>query len=287
MPVPDVRLVKHLLLCLGLILASACTRLDLAYRNVDWLVPWSLRDYADLDKAQKGRLDASVKRHLAWHCAHQLPAYVDWLGRARDLSQSTKVDPTQVAAQLREMREAVQAVAVRITPDAIELARSLSDDQVAQIGVRLDEDRRKWQEDYLDPPVQEQIEARAKRMQKRLQGWFGRLTPEQRQRVLAWSTELGAQNSLWLGNRENWQKHLREALARRADADFPAQLTELLQNREQFWSEAYQASFEHSLQAFASLLADLLNTAEPEQREHLRQRLDELRQRFADMPCTA
>lgn len=285
MPVLDVRLARRLLACLALVLIAGCTRLDLAYRNVDWLVPWSLRDYVTLDKAQKARLDAGLKAHLAWHCRTQLPAYAQWIDRARALVDARPVKPDQVASQLLEMKNAVHQVAVRITPDAIELARSLSDEQVAQVNTRLDEDKAKWKEDYLDPPLQEQVEDRAKRMQQRLQGWFGRLNAAQRARILAWSNELGGQNALWLGNRENWQTHFRAALANRGADDFPATLTALIQQREQFWSEAYHTSFDHSLNAFSRLLADLLNDAEPAQRERVRQRLDELHQRFAEMPC--
>ncbi|GEM_PF-169765 len=284
MPVLNVRLATCLLITLVLLL-NACTRLDLAYRSVDWLVPWTLRDYVSLDKAQKSRLDAALKRHMTWHCRTQLPTYVEWIARARALTETLPVKPEQVARQLLDMKEAVHPVAVRITPDAIELARSLSDEQVAQIFKRLDEDKANWQEDYLDPPLQEQIEDRARRMQQRLQGWFGRLDAAQRARVLAWSKELGGQNALWLGNRENWQNHFRAALAKRGEADFPQRMTDLLQHRERFWSDAYRASFDQALNAFSRLLADLLNDAKPAQRERVRQRLEDLRQRFADMSC--
>ena len=37
------------LLILTLLLGS-CSRIDLAYRNLDWLIPWKLGDYVALDK---------------------------------------------------------------------------------------------------------------------------------------------------------------------------------------------------------------------------------------------
>ena len=44
-----------LLLCLSLLI-SACSRAGLAYRNLDWLVPWRLNDYLNLDSQQQAWL---------------------------------------------------------------------------------------------------------------------------------------------------------------------------------------------------------------------------------------
>ena len=45
---------KPLLLLLALaLLLGACSRVDLAYRNLDWLIPWKLDDYLALDEQQR------------------------------------------------------------------------------------------------------------------------------------------------------------------------------------------------------------------------------------------
>lgn len=68
------------LLVLSTLLLVGCNRMDLAYRNLDVLVPWSLSDYLSMNRQQKGWLDERLKAHLAWHCRTQLPGYLTWLG---------------------------------------------------------------------------------------------------------------------------------------------------------------------------------------------------------------
>lgn len=89
------RLLKVLSICLGFaLMLGACSRIDLAYRNLDRLVPWSLGDYLDMNREQKTLLDDRLKQHLAWHCQTQLPGYLDWLDRLRTMWPITK-SPTR------------------------------------------------------------------------------------------------------------------------------------------------------------------------------------------------
>ena len=59
------RLSKALLVAIGCALAlAACSRIDLAYRNLDRLVPWSLGDYLAMNSEQKAMLDDRDTRPL-------------------------------------------------------------------------------------------------------------------------------------------------------------------------------------------------------------------------------
>ena len=49
---------RWLCLLLALLMLAACSRLELAYRNLDRLIPWRLDDYLSLDRAQRDWLDA-------------------------------------------------------------------------------------------------------------------------------------------------------------------------------------------------------------------------------------
>ena len=64
----------------------------------------------------------------------------------------------------------------------------------------LAKDLRKRQDEYLKPPLAQQIKERAERMNKRLDAWIGPLSTSQQNRVTAWSIALGEQNQEWIGN---------------------------------------------------------------------------------------
>lgn len=110
------RLPKALLIAIGFALAlAACSRIDLAYRNLDRLVPWSLSDYLDMNREQRALLDDRLREHLAWHCKTQLPGYLDWLDRLRDMVADDQVTDQALQQSTREVREAIGRVAEEIT----------------------------------------------------------------------------------------------------------------------------------------------------------------------------
>ena len=53
-----------LLIVSAALLTVACNRIDLAYRNLDVLVPWSLNDYLSMNRQQKTGLSQQLKQQL-------------------------------------------------------------------------------------------------------------------------------------------------------------------------------------------------------------------------------
>lgn len=277
---------KPLLLLLALaLLLGACSRVDLAYRNLDWLIPWKLDDYLALDEQQRAWLKPQVQQHLAWHCRVELPRYLDWLEANQALLDAP--DSEALAAQLQAFDQALQRIAVEITPSSVQLLRGLSPRQVEQLFEALDEQNAKLREEFVEPPLRQQIAQRAERMSQRLQPWFGNLSATQSARVEAWAASLGAQNRVWLDNRLAWQQALRETLEVRRGEAFEARMRALLQQRERFHTQAYQASYATSRRALVELFADLLAQADEPQLSRLRQRLNGLHADLAKQQCQA
>ncbi|WP_060510370.1 DUF6279 family lipoprotein [Pseudomonas sp. NBRC 111124] len=281
-----VRLSKALLIVIACAMAlTACSRIDLAYRNLDRLVPWSLGDYLAMNREQKALLDERLKKHLAWHCQTQLPSYLDWLDRVRDMVAKDQVTDQALQQRTVEARQAIGRVAEEITPSATELLRGMSDKQVAQMRDALRNDISERQKEYVDTPLAKQIARRSERMEKRLNNWFGELNAAQHQRVQAWSQALGDQNRQWIANRQHWQQQLMLAMDQRNDASFEPRLATLLQHKESLWTPEYRAAFENTEQQARSLLIDLLHLSTPVQRQYLQERLTKVRTDFSEMKC--
>ncbi|KAF1309246.1 Hypothetical protein BLX42_20425 [Pseudomonas sp. SG-MS2] len=280
------RLSKALIIATAFALALvACSRIDLAYRNLDRLVPWSLDDYLAMNRDQRSLLDERLKQHLAWHCTTELPGYLDWLDRVRSMVAEGQVTDQALQQRMNEARQAIGRVAEAITPSAAELLRGMSDAQVAQLGEALREDISERQEKYVDTPLPKQVARRAERMEKRLTPWFGELTAAQRQRVQTWAQALGDQNRQWIANRAHWQQQLMMAMNQRSDESFEPRLAQLLQRKESLWTAQYRAAFENSEQQTRSLLIDLLQQSSPAQRQYLQGRLAKVRTDFSELKC--
>ncbi|MGO4798342.1 DUF6279 family lipoprotein [Pseudomonas sp. W22_MBD1_FP4] len=272
------------LLTLSLALAG-CNRVGLAYRNLDVIIPWTLNDYLDMNAGQKSWFNDKLKEHLAWHCTTQLPGYLDWLDRLQQMVDENQVTDAALKTRTAEAEQAIADVAREITPSAIELLQGLNDQQVKEMNDALAKDLRKRQDDYLKPPLTQQIKDRAERMNKRLDTWMGPLSASQQNRVTAWSVALGEQNQEWIGNRAHWQAQFIEAVQQRHSAEFPQKMQQLLVDRESLWTPQYRAAYAQTEAAARSLIVDVMAESTPQQRLKLTQKIDGVRSDFKALKC--
>lgn len=272
------------LLALSVLLAG-CNRVGLAYRNLDVIIPWTLNDYLDMNAGQKSWFNDTLKDHLAWHCTTQLPGYLDWLDRLQQMVDNHQVSDAALQTRTLEAKQAIADVARQITPSAIQLLRGLDEQQVREMDQALAKDLRKRQNEYLKPPLAQQIKDRSERMNKRLDAWLGPLSASQQERVLAWSTALGAQNQQWIGNRAHWQAQFIAAVNQRASSDFPRKMEQLLVDRESLWTADYRQAYAQTEAAARSLLVDLMAESTVQQRQKLVQKIDKVRSDFQSLKC--
>ncbi|CAI8845228.1 Lipoprotein [Pseudomonas sp. IT-P12] len=280
------RWLKCLAVVITLSLAlGACSRVGLAYRNLDVIIPWTLSDYLDMNGEQKGWFNERLKEHLTWHCTTQLPGYLDWLDRLQGMVASNQVTDAALQARTQEAKQAIAQTAREITPSAIELLQGLNDRQVAEMNEAFAKDLRKRQQEYLEPSLDQQIKERSERMEKRLNDWLGPISPTQQQRVVSWSTALGDQNTQWIANRAHWQKQFSAAVAQRQSPEFPQRIETLLVNRESLWTQDYRKAYANTEAQARSLIVDLMAQSTPAQRQRLQKKIDGVRKDFNDLKC--
>lgn len=277
---------KHfsLLLMLSLVL-SGCNRVGVAYRNLDVIIPWTFNDYLAMNSAQKSWFNERLKDHLSWHCTTQLPDYLDWLDRLQQMIETNQVSEAALQARALEARQAIAQSAREVTPSAIELLQRLDDQQVKKINEAFAKDQRKRQASYLKSSLEQQIQQRGERMNKRLSAWLGPLSASQQQRIVVWSTSLGDQNQQRNAYRALWQTQFSTAMEQRQSSDFPQRIKQLLVNRESLWTPTYRQVYNLSDQASRSLLVDLMAQSTPTQRQRLVKKIDELRSDLTTLKC--
>lgn len=264
---------------------GACSRVGLAYRNLDVIIPWSLSDYVDMNGEQKDWFNERLREHLSWHCTTQLPGYLDWLDRLQAMVESNQVSDAALQERTAEAKQAIAETAREITPSAIKLLQGLDDKQVAEMNDAFAKDLRKRQQEYVKPPLAQQIKERGERMEKRLNDWLGPLSDTQKQRVVAWTNALGDQNTQWIANRAHWQQQFSAAVAQRQSAEFPQRIETLLVNRERLWTADYRKAYANTEAQARSLFVDLMAESTPQQRERLLKKIEGVRKDFNDLKC--
>lgn len=280
------RWLKCIAVALTLSLAlGACSRVGLAYRNLDVIIPWTLGDYLDMNGEQKGWFNERLKEHLSWHCTTQMPSYLDWLDRLQSMVASNQVTDDALQARATEAKQAIAETAREITPSAVELLQGLDDKQVAEMNEAFAKDQRKREVQYLKPSLDQQIKERGERMEKRLNDWLSPLSPTQRQRVAAWSNALGDQNTQWIANRVHWQKQFSAAVAQRQSPEFPQRIETLLVDRERLWTPEYRQAFAKTEAQARSLFVELMTESTPTQRQRLQTKIEGVKKDFSDLKC--
>lgn len=277
---------KILLLLLVMAVALVgCSRINLAYRNLDLLIAWSLDDYLDMNRSQQTRLREQLREHIAWHCRTRLPVDLDALQRMQHQIRQGALDEQAVREHYGDIKQAVQAVAAEVTPTTVQLLRELDDRQVRQLTEALAQDQQEHQEKYLAVPLSQQIRERAERMTKRIEQSTGTLNAAQHQRILAWAHALGGQNRLWLENRQQWQNALIEALTERHEGDFEKRIAHLLQARESMGTDAYRTTLARNEGATIRLISEVYALSDANQRKKLDNRLQRLRKDLGSLDC--
>ena len=182
-----------LLACLALL--GACSRFDLAYRNLDWLLAWRIDCYLDLNAEQKAWLEPRLDQHLTWHCSTQLPQLTRWLDQDRATLAAGELDAPQLRARLGELRAALEQIPGEVSPTVAGLLQQLSPLQVQQLRKQMARENAELRREFVAPPLEQQIALRAENTEKRLQPWFGELNAAQRALVRSWAEQRGEQNT--------------------------------------------------------------------------------------------
>ena len=87
---------RFLLVAFVVGLLAACSRVQLVYNQLDWLLPYYVETYIDLSDEQGAYLERQVETLLTWHCSTQVSAYADLLREANTDFQQGRMSPERL-----------------------------------------------------------------------------------------------------------------------------------------------------------------------------------------------
>ena len=266
------------LLVLGLfaLLFAACSTIKLGYNHADTVLLHALDRYVTLTDEQEHMVRQRVGSLMAWHRATQLADYAAFIQHARsrldgDVSQAEVIDFTEgLNARLATLGE-------RAAPDAAALTLTLTPAQVDQVERKLVDENVKARKESARE-LKQAVDQRAKKYAERSEFWLGRLNEQQMQIVRASLANRPVDSLYWLEARERRTRDL-VALLRRIQAERPAEETAASWFRTYFRELARPSNADQRARADAfrrenaALVAQLVNSASPQQLAHLDRRL--------------
>ncbi|WP_303291301.1 DUF6279 family lipoprotein [Marinobacter sp. SS5-14b] len=283
------RLFRHTLVIISaliMLFLAGCSSTTLAYRYADWGIVWWVEDYVTLTSDQEDTLNRDLNALREWHCAAELPRYSAWLDELEaDIADGTP-DVETIHYHQQQLMAFVPTLLEEAAPVAVNLLKTLSDEQVAELARNMEQGQQELEQDMLAGTPEATARARAERTAERVERWLGSLNDKQLTRVQQWSADRGRQTEVWLESRENWQQAFLAALDRRNDPAFPYLLEELIVNPERARGPEYQAMMKESQNAMADLMHDLLQTGDQQHTQHLQAKASDLNGDFTVLTCS-
>ena len=266
---------KRVGLLLFFLLLAGCSSTTFVYNRLDFLLPWYLGDYVDLDRQQKKHLDQLLDPFLSWHRSEELPVYLAILDGAR-----ARLDQTMSAEDLAQLSAEVEAAWFRLEEEALDwlldLGEQLSDQQMTEFLAELRAKQAEYEEEYLPRSDEEYREDARDNLRDNLQDYLGRLDSEQSAILLLASEQLQRSDAAWLSERARWLDTLEPILRR--DSGWQQRLLAAIAARDENVSQEYNDTFSHNLGVIHGAVAEVLNSRTSKQDKRLKREIDGLRE---------
>lgn len=267
-------------LAILLVVTSACSRTEFAYRKADWLLEYYAWKTLDASDSQLDDWQPVLQTTLQRHRQQELPlviAYLDQVERFIREPETPPGAPCLVDGALwLYQRHAHLAVDL-----AVPLLAGLEAGQIRQLADYTKQRQEDAIGEYLNPDPQRREEARRERITGRIEKWTGALDQGQRQLVSDTLARIPDMSASWLEYRAQRTSELIDMLAAGAGT------VSLRAYLEGWWvyrdgtsaetREYWQVARRETVQLIRKLIENLTST----QRATLENRLAEVRQDLA------
>jgi len=264
---------KKLLLIFLSCLLTGCSN-TFIYNQLDWIIPWYVADYLDLNRTQKKSFKSGLLPLLDWHRKEELQNYLVFLDLIEsDLNKS--VTAAAVSRWADELVAAYERLKQRSIPLAFDTGEAMSDLHLKYFMEEMYETQDELEQEYLPRSEAEFREQTYDNFAEAISGFMGRLEKSQLQRLQQATADIVRFDKDWLAQRRTWLQQGEKLLDRKPG--WRESALDLLNNREQFESPEYKAANLHNEQVIYAALADVIEARSRKQDKRLRNEISDFR----------
>lgn len=270
---------KRLLFCLGFIgilsVVTSCSSTRLGYGFLDTYMLWKINSYISLNREQKSLTKAGLNDFHAWHRKKQIPLYTAYMTQLKPILNNADLSGIIIHKETDELQELLDESINYLMPTFVELAFSLSDDQIIELDRNLEKKRKKYTKQYVKVKKDKLYKKRINDLCKYMDPFFGRYTTQQKEWLEIWAQQLIDYEERMVTQQENWSKNLLSALKNRTTKPaLHAQLKEIVLYRTDNWEPELNAILDKNQAATYNLVATLVKSQTPKQRDKMNKKLD-------------
>jgi len=263
------RMLNLTVLIILLMTASACSRTQFFYTQLDWIIPRYVDHYISLNDEQYNILDIHTQQFLKWHCSTHLHMYAKWFTRLSQDVDKGHMDTGKIELYMDELQVFWEELVDEYVPGLAATIYQADDKQVMELFENISEKNAKLSEELVEPPLEDVEQELTERMQDRFENWFGSLTTAQLESIRLWSKKVAPHQRLRLVMRERWKNSLHRLFVYRQELpEFVTGVRQLIKNPQQAWTSEYKQQFAQTKQGVINLVEQSVSSLTVKQRQY-------------------
>jgi len=261
-------LIKKLLL-FSLIFLVGCSTTTFVYNRIDFLLPWYLESYVDLNREQKQDLKELLIPFFKWHREEELPNYLAII-EDLELTLDASIEFESIAEITNDVEESWFRLEDRMLLWAIPMTRDLSEQQINGFIKSMQTKTEQSENEYLSRNLQTYQNDNYKRLRKNLRRFMGSLNKDQLDLISAASKKMIRVDGQWIDNRKALIEKLKVILEREYGWELAL---ENITHRDDLVAQNYRKTYAHNISVSQNLLVEVLNSRTDKQDKKLRSQL--------------
>ena len=261
-------LIKKSLL-FSLIFLVGCSTTTFVYNRIDFLLPWYLESYVDLNREQKQDLKELLIPFFKWHREEELPNYLAII-EDLELTLDASIEFESIAEITNDVEESWFRLEDRMLLWAIPMTRDLSEQQINGFIKSMQTKTEQSENEYLSRNLQTYQNDNYKRLRKNLRRFMGSLNKDQLDLISAASKKMIRVDGQWIDNRKALIKKLKVILEREYGWELAL---ENITHRDDLVAQNYRKTYAHNISVSQNLLVEVLNSRTDKQDKKLRSQL--------------
>jgi len=261
-------LIKKSLL-FSLIFLVGCSTTTFVYNRIDFLLPWYLESYVDLNREQKQDLKELLIPFFKWHREEELPNYLAII-EDLELTLDASIEFESIAEITNDVEESWFRLEDRMLLWAIPMTRDLSEQQINGFIKSMQTKTEQSENEYLSRNLQTYQNDNYKRLRKNLRRFMGSLNKDQLDLISAASKKMIRVDGQWIDNRKALIEKLKVILEREDGWELAL---ENITHRDDLVAKNYRETYAHNISVSQNLLVEVLNSRTDKQDKKLRSQL--------------
>jgi len=257
------------ILFFSLVFLVGCSSTTFIYNRIDFLLPWYLESYVDLNQEQRQNLNELLEPFFKWHREEELPIYSEMIGDL-ELILDEKIELSSIESITHDVEQAWFRLEDEMILWAIPMARDLSKKQIEEFLQSMQSKTLQSEKKYLSRNLQTYQNDTYKRIRKNLRRFIGGMNKDQLDLISSASQEMIRVDDQWINNRKALIEKLRLILRR--DEGWELALTNIT-HRDDLVSDNYRKTYSHNIKINQQLFVEILNSRTEKQDEKLRTQL--------------